>query len=261
MNAPKTLATRVLLLLELHNQRHTRLRTVAERLDLTVQAVSDYLKRLTNEGLVEHVGGAWRPTKRGTAFLHATVVDLKRFSDEAVRSLRIIDATYALADGRVRSDQEVGLYMKEGRLHAGPATRAASRGRTRTEADAGQLVLVDGLEGLVELRPAPLTFLAHPDFPEGAPLERGRKEARRTLDGGHRVLVAAHGLPSLSWAWALGLEVDLEFAPLEAAIEAAERGVPVLYLVPDDDRAACEARVAQATADRSDPIPVRSVRL
>lgn len=263
MLAPRTkaLSTRLLVLLELHNHRHTKLKTLAEQLDVTVQAVSDYLKRLSNEGLVEHVAGAWKPTKRGTAVLHETVLDLRRFVDDSMRHLRIIDETFALADRKIHAEQQVGLYMREGRLHAGPVKAGASKGVARTEADAGQLVLVGDLDGLLELHPAPIHFLGHPDFPDGAALEHARREAKRATDGRERVLVAAHGLTSLAWVWTLGLEVDLEFAPLAAAQEAAERGVPVLYFVPEDERAACEARIASATSDRSEPVPVRSVRL
>lgn len=257
----KSLSTRLLLLLELHNRRHGKLKTLADRLEVTVQAVSDYLKRLSNEGLVEHVGGVWRPTKQGTAVLHAAVLDLRRFVDESMGTLRLIDETFALADRALHAEQEVALYMKEGRLRAGTARSGDSRGVARTEAEAGQLVLVGALKGVVELRPATLTLLGHPDFPEGAPLEHARREVRKALDGRGRTLIAAHGLTSLAWIWALGLEADLEFAPLAAAQEATERGVPVLYLVPEAERAAAEARFATATADRSEPVPVRSVRL
>jgi predicted transcriptional regulator len=261
--APRTkaLSTRLLVLLELHNHRHSKLKSLAERLDVTVQAVSDYLKRLSNEGLVEHVGGAWRPTKRGTAVLHETVIDLRRFVDDSMKHLRIIDETFALAERRVHAEQEVGLTMKDGRLHAGPARPGASRGVARTEADAGQLLLVGDLNGLLDLHPAPIQLLGHPDFPEGAALEHARRETKRATESRERVLIAAHALTSLAWVWALGLEVDLEFASLAAAQEAAERGVPVLYFVPEDERAACEARIAASTADRSEPVPVRSVRL
>jgi predicted transcriptional regulator len=84
---------------------------------------------------------------------------------------------------------------------------------------------------------------------------------RAWLAGTPRTLVAAHALTSLAWVWALGLEVDLEFAPIEAAREAATRGVPVLYFVPHHERPACEAQLATASQALSEPPPLRSVRL
>ncbi len=262
MQAPRTkaLSTRLLLLLEVHNHRHARLKTLAERLDVTVQAVSDYLKRLTNEGLVENVAGAWRPTKRGTALLHETMRDLRHFLDDAMGSLRIISQTHALADRTIHAEQDVGLYMRDGRLYAGPPRAGASRGVARTEAQAGQLVLVADLKGLIELRPAALTLVVHPEFPEGAPFESGRRAIRRLMDPKRRSLVAAHDQTSLAWVWALGLEVDLEFAPLAAAQEAARRGVPVFYFVSTADHAQTESAV-RADFQRSGPLPLRTVTL
>lgn len=257
----RALSTRLLLLLEVHNHRHARLRTLADRLDITVQAVSDYLKRLTNEGLVESAGGAWRPTKKGTALLHDTMRDLRRFVDESLGRLRIIEETYALADRRLHAEQEVGLYMRDGRLYAGPPRGLPSRGRARTEAEAGHLVLVGELKGMMRLEPAPLTLLVHPDFPTGAALERARREVRRGPTGPRRRLVAAHGLTSLAWIQALGLEAHLEFAAAAAAQDAAARGVPVLYFVPRPEAAALEASVRAEAAQRNAPLPLRRVEL
>lgn len=260
MGSPRTksLSTRLLLLLEVHNQRHTRLRTLAERLDVTIQAVSDYLKRLSNEGLVESVGGVWRPTKLGTALLHDTMRDLRTFVDQAMGSLQIIEETLAIADRRLRSEQEVGLFLRDGRLVAGAPRGASSRGRTRTDAGAGQLVLVGDLKGILEIPPAPLTFIAHPDFPTPAGVDKVRRQLRRHRARSGRTLVAAHSTSSLAWAAALGLPVDLEFAPLAAAQEAAQRGVSVLYFVPASERAVVEAQLRAATGARRS-LPLRSV--
>lgn len=257
----KALSTRLMLLLEVHNHRHAKLKTLADRLDISVQAVSDYLKRLSNDELVEFQDGAWKPTKRGTAYLHQTMRGLRKFLDESMGSLRIIDETFALAADRIHADDEVGLLMKDGRLHASARAKSRSRGRARTEADAGQLLLVGDLKGMVELAPAPITFLAHPDFPTGPSLERARREAKRLNSTPQRLLVATHDLSSLAWAWALGLEVDLEFTPLAAAQDAAQRGVPVLYLVSHRDLPSCLATLQSSTLPGGSPIPVRSVSL
>lgn len=258
---PKPLSTRLHLLVELHQRRHSKLKTLADRLDVTIQAVSGYLQRLTAEGLVERSEGAWRPTAKGTAHLGHQITELRRFLDEAAHNLRIINETLALAAARIRQGDDVGLVLRQGRLVAVPGLSARSRGRARTDAAAGELVLVSDLEGILELFPAPLTFLAHPDFPAERTLARARRELPRAKAGHERLLVAAHAISSLNWAQRLKVPVDLEFAPLAAAQDAARRGVPVAYLVPRGELAHCVSAVREADGKYPEPIPVRSVEL
>lgn len=255
----RSLSPRILFLLEVHNRRHGKLKSLADRLGITVQAVSDTAKRLSAEGLVAFTSGIWKPTTEGTALLHASMRDLQRFIDESMAGLRIIEETFALAAVPLHAGDAVGLYMEEGALRAGPPRATSSRGRARTDARAGGLVLVGELEGLTELRPAQITLLAHPDFPTGPSLARARRVLPKSRRDAPTPIVAAHALQSLAWAEALGFAVDLRYATLEAAREAARRGVPVLYLVPQRDADTCRAQLSDATASPGPRIPLRSV--
>lgn len=257
--AAKPLNNRLLLLVEVHNRRHGQLRTLAERLGVTVQAISGYVTRLKREGLLEEVEGVWRPTKKGTDELHLHISELRRFLDENSAHLRIIQETLALAANRIRTGDPVGLVMRGGHLHAARSVAAASRGRAKTAAAPGQLVVVGDLRGIVDLRPAKLLFLAHPDLPSEAGLRRARRELGRARRGADRLVVAVHGLASVAWVRRLNVRTDLEFAPLAAALDAARRGVPVAYFVPRSDLAACLATAQESQRSAWEQVPVRSV--
>lgn len=257
--AARPLSTRLQLLVELHGGRPTRLRPLSQRLAVTVQAVSAFLKRLETEGLVEYREGAWRPTPQGTAELQRSLSELRRFLDEASGRLQVIDRTLALATRETRAGDEVGLVMKAGRLHATPGLSAPSRGRAQTDARPGRLVLVGELEGIVDLSPAPLTLLAHAALPTDVGLQRARRHITRARETHERLLLAAHDLSSLGWALQLGQPVDLEFSPMAAALEAARRGVPVVYLVAKTDLPHLEAEFREAQRDGLSRVPVRSV--
>ena len=254
----KGLSTKTLLLLELHRRRHGKLRTLSARLNVTVQAVSVGLKRLVKEGLVENRDGAWRPTPRGTDTLHRTMRDLRRFVDDAIGNLRLIDETFAQADARIRLGQEVGLYMRQGRLCAAPDVYATSNGRARESARKGGLVRVGGLRGIVALKPASLTFVAHPESLSTVQRRRAASVLRRHNGVGR---LGAHDLPSAVLLEGLGRSVDFEFAPLQAAMDAALRGVPVQYWVPVRSLPDCLAAVAQTNGTVPQPLTVRSVEL
>ncbi len=57
--------TRLLFLFEVTTTRHTRLRTIAERLGMTVQGVSEYANGLQVDGLLVLADGEYRATKKG----------------------------------------------------------------------------------------------------------------------------------------------------------------------------------------------------
>src|SRR5713226_3362535 len=78
-------STRVLFLYEVTTSRHTRLRTIAERLGMTVQGCSDYAHGLERDGLLSLVDGEYRATKKGVAFLHDGLSDLRGFVERARR--------------------------------------------------------------------------------------------------------------------------------------------------------------------------------
>lgn len=252
------LPTRLRLLWELHRGPQGRLRPLAQKLDVTPQAVSTWLKRLESERLVERDAGIWRPTHAGTAELQDSMKELRSFLDDSLERLRLIDETYAFADGRLRPGQAVNLYLKNGHLHAGTGKGRGSRGVTRTAANTGDLVLVGDLAGLLPLSPAPITILLHPDVPTGPPLERARTRLRRLATPQQR-RVAVHGVTSLAWARALDLEPDFEFAPVAAALDASFRGLAVLYLAPTSERASCEAQLRESNGMQ--PPPLRSLEL
>ena len=253
----KGLSTRLQLLLEIHNHRHGKLRTLADRLGVTVQNVSLALKRLTHEGLVENRGGEWRPTQRGTDALHGSIRDLQRFVDDATRNLRLIEDTVAQADAKIQAGERVGLFMRDGRLCAAPRVYASSQGRARDPADKGEAVRVGELRGIVALKPGTLSFIAHPAKLTPAQLRRAKALLRAGGPDGR--LVAAHDLASTLLVERLGGEAHFEFAPLAAALEAVQRGVPVQYWVPVAALPECMAQLgSNGDAQR---LNVRSVEL
>lgn len=257
----RPLSTRLQLLVELHQQRHGRLRTLAQRVGVSVQAVSGSLRQLVRDGLVATENGTWRPTPKGTDHLQGQLTDVRRFLDGAREALRIIPETVALAARAIRRNDPVGLIMKEGRLTAVPRLAARSRGRARTDAGAGDLVVVGDLEGILDLHPAPIMLVAHSERPDAAALARARRTAARLRRPHPRMVTGAHALSSVALARQLGLNVDLEYAPLEAARDAARRGVAVLYLVPQSELTHCLAALREGEDSFPEPVPVRSVRV
>lgn len=252
--------TRILFLYEVTANHHTRLRTIAERLEMTVQGASDYAHQLEADGLLVLAGGEYRPTKKGIAVLQGRLRELRAFVDQAGRSTAFVETTLALAGAAIHRGDRVGLFMEDGYLVAYPGRAAASTGVATEDATRGEDVAVRGLEGFVALRPGRIRIVRVPASRGAARRvnpEANRKIVQRSRGG----VVATMDVEGLMAARRLRLHPRIEFAPLAGTVAAAERGVDVLLLVPEERVTEAIQAIEGANARREDKIPYESLTL
>ena len=253
-------STQVLFLHEVSANRHTRLRTIAERLGMTVQGAADYAHRLEAEGFLSVVEGEYRATKKGIQHLQMRLRELRSFVEQAGRSMAFVETTMALAGASIHRGDRLGLFMEGGYLMAFPNRPSASTGVAAEEAGKGEDVAVRGLEGIVALKPGHITVARVPSV--RAIARRISPESnRRILQHCRNALVATMDVEGLTAARRLHLHPRIEFAPLAAAVSAAERGVDVLLLVPEEGAADAIQAIETANARLEDKIPYESLAL
>jgi len=253
-------STRVLFLYEVTTSRHSRLRTIAERLGMTVQGCSDYAHGLERDGLLSMVDGEYRATKKGIEFLHDRLVDLRTFVDRARREMAFIETTAAMAGNTIRGGNQVGLFMEDGVLVAFAGRSSPSSGAAVHDATKGELVAVRSLEGIVALRPGRIIIGRVSRHGAGRRAVPGAA-AKRVLREADDFIVAALDVGGLAAAKELGLKPRIEFGVVPAAIEAAERGVNVLLLAPEERAIEAVQAIEAANAKIEDKIPYESVAL
>jgi putative transcriptional regulator len=227
-------STKLLILKELTARRHSRLRTVAERLDITVQGVSEYMKLMTKEGLIRNVDGDWRATRKGVEFLQANFLALKEFVESSVKELSIVDIAAAVAGTEIKEGEKVGLFMEKGELVAYPGKSSTSRGVAVHAASKGEDLGVRELEGIVRLHPGKVTILRIPSVRDGGTRRLDSGKVGRIVKRRSTEVVAAVDLVGRVMARRIGLPVDISFSVLPATLEAAQHGLDVLVLCPED---------------------------
>lgn len=224
--------TETLLLYEVTVHRHTRLRTIAKALGVSVQATSMIVRGLSKASLVSLIDGTYRPTVRGIDRLHASLTLLREDLDRRLGRLQVVRRTRALAARPLRSGQRVVLELRSGLLEARPGTRGSSVGTAVHDARAGALVEVEGLRGIVPLRPETVHCLVLPSRGtlSSASLRRVAQEIRRSPHG----LVAAEGLEAHHLLRRVTQGPVARFGVAAAAREAVQMGVPALVLVSEE---------------------------
>ena len=227
-------ATKLLILKEITSRRHSRLRTIADRLDITVQAVSEYMKIMTKDGLVRNVDGDWKATRKGVEFLQADFIALREFVESSVKEMSIVDVAAAIAHEDVKEGQQVGLFMEGGELVARPGKHSSSKGTAMTSASKGEDVGVRDMVGIVRLHPGKVTILRIPSIRDGGSRRLDLSKVGRLVKKHTDAVIASVDLTGRVLARRLGLCPEISFSVLHAALEAAKRGLDVLVLCPED---------------------------
>jgi predicted transcriptional regulator len=224
--------TELLFLYECATLEPTQLRPVADRLGVTVQAVSHSFRQLRARGLVEVRDGRYRPTVEGVAWLHES---LSRLGDDVrhrVEHLHVIRSCRAVALADLARGDVVSLEIRDGRLSARPGGFGPSRGTVATPGQSGALVEVTDLEGIVPLSAAPVTVrtITDRDLSDPALSRRLARILPRTPG-----LLGAEGLEAFHSLQRATDRPIQRFAVAAASLEASRIGVPSTVVVLDRD--------------------------
>jgi predicted transcriptional regulator len=221
----------LLFLYEILAHETVQLRPVAERLGLTVQAVSHMSRLLQKAGRVEVRGGRYRPTIAGVAWLHSALGGLRADLEDRWSRLSVIRTCRAVAREPLSRGIWVTLALREGVLTAGRGA-GESRGKTLHAARRGEIVEVGSLEGIVPVEAAPIEIVTFTDGQQ-ASAELRRALTRRVR--GDAGLVAAWGIEATQLLRRSEVRPFVRFGVAAAASEAARVGVPVTIVAREEE--------------------------
>jgi putative transcriptional regulator len=225
--------TELLFLYEVTTREVPHLREIAERLGVTVQAISHSFRQLRRRGLVDVQHGLYHPTVAGTAWLHAALGDLRRDVDEHLERLPVVRSARAVAARPLLAGEPVTLAIVEGMLTARPGGEGASHGRAERAARKGQLVRVTDLAGIVPISPGHVRVLTLPaDAVDSATTVGALRKFLRTAGPG---LLAAYGGEAAHLTRQATDRPVVRFGTAAAVREASEVGVDATVVVLDEE--------------------------
>ncbi|MCK5560837.1 MAG: winged helix-turn-helix transcriptional regulator [Thermoplasmata archaeon] len=226
--------TKLLILLELKSQPRTKMHEIAKRLDVTTQAISEYIKLMLHEKLLVKINGEYKLTREGVEFLHKNISELKEFLDASIEGLDIINVCTALAAQNLKKGEAVNLSMQNGILYATnkkvPKSKSTSSGVILYDANKGDDVAVVNLSGILEYDFGNLTILTLPSAQEGGSQRISLKRFKSYLSKTKPDRLAVYDLIGFNLLAKIGKSPDIEFSALPASIEATQKGFNVMLL-------------------------------
>jgi len=222
--------TRFQILAEIAKQQiHLRQKDIAEKLGITIQAVSENIKSLTDDGFVEIREGTARYhiTKSGIEKLKKEAVNLRKYADEVVETMNTYKSIWpAIAKEELKSGQGVWLKMENGILYATNEKTSASAeviGDTLKGEDAA----LTKLNGTIELKNGTVTIIKLPTITQGGSRASDIPKIQKIHQKGFD-RVGIMGTISRAVTQKMGISPDFEFATPYATVAAAKRGLNVL---------------------------------
>ncbi|PPD58996.1 Crp/Fnr family transcriptional regulator [Dehalogenimonas etheniformans] len=204
-------------------------KTIAANLSITPQAISDYLKHMTADGLVAAEGRSrYRVTSSGVNWMLKELRALNDYVNLAERAVTDISVNAALAEGKISEGQEVGLVMREGILSARPEKNGGAWGLAAQNAESGEDVGISGVKGIIPLKLGRITLVSVPGILEGGSRSADLSRLKSLVEG--KKHVAAAGIEAYAALRKIAVEPRYFYAVPQVAVEALRYGLEVVIV-------------------------------
>ena len=228
----KNLATRFQILVEIAaRQPNIQQKDVARSLGLTPQAISDYIKRLLEEGLLTSEGRSrYRVSAEGINWIIKQLKEVHEYSELVEKTVSNIKVSAAVASCNLSQGQNVGLVMREGLLMATGNISVKARGIAVSDAVEGDSVGITNIHGIISLDIGEVTILEVANIQKGGSGNVELDQLQDVIEGKSPIVYL--GIEALTCLKRIGIQPDCNYGAKEVIIEAAHSGLsPVIVCV------------------------------
>jgi putative transcriptional regulator len=220
---------------------HLKQKDLAQKLGITIQAVSENIKTLTELGYITSKDGRspYKITQKGIDKVKRDAISLRKYSDSVLETMNQYKTIWpAIAAEDLEKGKIVGLYMEDGVLYAHKGDENAN-GIVLESAEEGSDVALTNLTGLIDMTNGEATIINLPTIKEGGSKATDLILVKDVYDNGTKNgskidKVAVAGTIARVVAHKLDLGIDIEYAAPQATANAARKGLNVLALCVGD---------------------------
>ncbi|MFN3383988.1 MAG: winged helix-turn-helix transcriptional regulator [Archaeoglobaceae archaeon] len=217
----------LLILTELMLNPECNQRDIAKKLNLTPQAISEYFKELTAEGLVKVVQrGYYEITKKGEEWLTKSLLDLHVFSEEMLKKI-YSKTIVAIAVGKVEENTVVKYWFEDGFVFARKDENG--NGIALTSAEDGEDLLVKPTGSFEPPEKGEVIVVKVPNVAEGGSRKVNIEKLRELVKSRRKSIVVALGIEALVACRKIRIE-PIFFGAKEVCVEAAHHGSGVIVV-------------------------------
>lgn len=220
---------------------HLKQKDLAEKLGITVQAVSENIKTLIELGYITSKDGRspYKITQSGIEKVKKDAISLRKYSDSVLETMNHYKTIWpAIATENLEKEDIVGLFMEDGVLYAHKKEENAT-GVVLDNAEAGMDVALTNLTGIIDMSVGEVTVINVPTIKDGGSKSCDMTLIKNVYDNGTHSgdkidKVAVAGTVSRAVVKKLGMSIDIEYAAPQATANAARKGLNILAICVGD---------------------------
>ena len=230
----KNSATRFQILVEIAaSGPNIHQRSIADKMGITPQAVSDYIHQMLDEEMILSTGrSSYRVSVKGVNWVLKMLRELNEYIPMVSKAVTNLTVCAAIAESNIRKGQSVGLKMKEGMLYATTNPEVGARGIAMSDSCSGEDIDVSQIEGLVDFRRGSVAIFQVPSIVRGGSKNSDLKSLRGRIKSSQQV--GAIGIEALVALRRIDIEPQYLYGVAQAAVEAVHCGLPFTIVCTDD---------------------------
>jgi putative transcriptional regulator len=206
---------------------------IADKIGITPQAVSEYIKDLVSDGLLYSDGRVrYRVTKKGIEWVLERAQELKKYARFVMEDIvSHVSVATAIAMEKFKKGQKVSLWMENGLLYAG--LKGDVTGVTISDAVEGEDVGVTDLKGMISFPPVNITICKVPRVEKGGSRNVDYEMLKKHVE--NKPYIAAIGVEALVSLRKINIQPGILFGAKESVVEAAFHGLSSLVVSVDEE--------------------------
>ena len=231
----KNTATRFQILVEIAAiQPNIQQNYIAKRLNVTPQAVSDYVKQLLKDRLITSDGPSrYRISTEGADWILKHLKEAQEYFNSVEKAVSNIKVSAAVATYNLSQGQTVGLVMRKGLLMATIDLSVEAKGIAVSDAASGDDVGIANIQGIISLERGEVTILKVPSVQRGGSKNVALDQLKNATRG--KKPIAFLGIEALTTLKRVGIQPDCIYGAREAVIEAANSGLSPVIVCTDEE--------------------------
>lgn len=216
------------------HQPAVRQQEIAEKLGITPQAISEYIRELVDNGMVySHGRGRYEISREGVEWVLKHSEALESYAKHVNRNIiHKIAVWCAVADEDFSKGDPAGVYMKDGWLYASRTPRSAN-GYAVMDARKGEDIGIARLDGIIDHTEGRINVCKVPRVEKGGSRQIDLDKLGKISEKSS--IIAAVGLEAYITLQKASRKPDMYFGAREGVIEAAFHGLESTILVVDNE--------------------------
>lgn len=231
----KSVMTKFQILTEIaDNQPMIKQREIAKKIEITPQAVSEYIKELISNELIHSEGrGRYKITKNGIEWILEHASELKKYSQFVMEDIISLVSTWtAICERDIKKGEKIHIKMKDGLLYA-TDEETSIYGTAIDDGFKGYDIGITNLKGTMHVEEAQITICKIPRINHGGSCFVDLNKLESIVKS--KLYIGAIGTESLISLKKINKTPNVMFGAFESVVQAFYHGLSSVIVIVEDE--------------------------